>query len=164
MALEDTAATIALVAATLVLAYVTRYLYKATNVLAQIESKRDRRSGLTQRIRLGESLATMNATLITDYLSSEVARAQPQVSQAAAWVRTLRTFLPKDQDPALRNLVFSLDYLIMNMDNVVGGATDTSGVETEVLKHLEIIKGHLRNNLLPKWRTELETLEALYDL
>jgi hypothetical protein len=54
--------------------------------------------------------------------------------------------------------VFSLDYLIMNLNNADSGAIDPSGVEKEISKQVEFIKGQLRNNLLPKWRAELQAL------
>ena len=153
MAIEDTVAAFALVAATSVLAFNTFILYRATNVLAQVEKKRDRRQFLRERISLGESITGMESNLITLYLAG-VRQMNEQVADAANSVRRLRAILPKDGDPNLSNLVFSLDYVNMNLDNADGGA-ELSGVEKEVLKHVENIKSKLKLSLLPKWRAEL---------
>ena len=149
----------ALVGATLVLAYVTRALYKETNVLAQIEKKRDLTHVLTERVELGEGIAGSQTELITEYMSEGYQRGLAPVAKAATSVRRLRTILPKPYDKALTDLIFSLDFLIMQLNNAEGG-TDLSNVLKEVSKHVEFVKGQLRNNLLPKWRRELE---ALYD-
>jgi hypothetical protein len=157
MAIEDTIATFALVGATLVLAYNTWSLYRATTVLGQIERKRDLRQAFGERIEIGENLAAVQPAVVTEYLGG-ASRHAPVVLEAAAWIRRLRTLLPKDRDENLPSLKFSLDYVMMNMDRADGGSTDFSGVEKEVVKHVDNIKGRLTNNLLPKWRRELEAL------
>jgi hypothetical protein len=148
----------ALVSATLVLAYVTRALYKETSVLAQIEKKRDQIQVLSERVKLAEGLIVLEPILISTYLGGPGMRATSGVAEAAASVRRLRIILPKPNDKALSDLVFSLDYLIMNLNNADSGAIDPSGVEKEISKQVEFIKGQLRNNLLPKWRAELQAL------
>ncbi len=163
MALEDLAVTIvgdaALVFATLVLARNTRALYKATNVLGQIERKRDLRLVLSERIEISEGLSAMEGPiLVTEYLGGVGRRTIPQVAEAAAWIRRLRTLIPKIEDKSTSNLVFSLDYVIMNLDNADGGAIGNESVVNEVSKHVESIKGQLRNIFLPRWRKELEAL------
>lgn len=147
----------ALVAATLVLANVTRALYKETNVLAQIEKKRDLRQTLSERIEIGEALAAVQPGLITEYLGG-ASRHAPVVLEAAAQVRRLRTLLLEGGDTNLSSLKFSLDHIMMNMDNADGGATDMSGVEKEIGKHVENVKSKLRIAFLPQWRKELQTL------
>jgi hypothetical protein len=162
MAIEDLVVMVvgdtALVLATLVLARHTKSLYKATNVLAEIERRRDLRHVLSDRIEFGQRVSRIEPILVTKYLTLGGFGADQSGAEAAADIRGLRRLMPKSRDPEGFDIAPALDDLIYLMDRVFSQGGDTKGVETDVSKQVEFIKGQLRNILLPRWRKELEGL------
>jgi hypothetical protein len=161
MAIEDLAVMIvgeaALVFATLVLARNTERLHKSTNVLAQIERRRDSRQTLHDRIELAESLTDLEPIWIDEYLGAASGRSMGHTGDVAKAIRELRPLLPKTGDPDLPDLVQNLDFLIRQLDNADAGAGISAELEKGVSKAVENMKGRLKN-LLPRWRKELEAL------
>lgn len=156
MAIEDTIATFALVGATLVLGYHTRALYKATNVLGQIEKKRDLRQARLRRLEYAEEMLTTESMFVREYLSKGGTRASGPAAEAAATIRGLRTTLSKLISKPLTELAFSLDNLIHMMDRDFAEGGDITGVEKEVNRQVESIKGQLRNLIVSEWRKEIQ--------
>ena len=161
MAIEDLVVTIAgdaaLVFVTFVLARHTQSLYKATNVLAQIERKRDRRAALNERILLAERIGGVEPVHVLEYLNSFPGRQEGFVYSVSTFIRGLRPLIPKDGDSDLPDLVQNLDFLITQMDNADAGSKTSPELQKDVSKSVENVKGRLKN-LLPRWRKELEAL------
>ena len=161
MAIEDLAVMIvgeaALVFATLVLARNTERLHKSTNVLAQIEKRRDFRQTLHDRIELAESLTALEPIWIHEYLDGVSGRTMGTAGDVARAIRGLRPLIPKTGDPDLPDLVQNLDFLIRQLDNADAGAGISAELGKDVSKAVENMKGRLKN-LLPRWRKELEAV------
>jgi len=162
-ALRD--ATLAL--ATVVLAIATISLYRATSVLAsstrflaEIESKRDRRTNLARRIQLGENLTRTRSELILNYIMPETS-AFALDPEPASVTRQLRRLINVDEgktDDEIRQLLPLLDQLIGAMESSERGEKAVATSEKETLEWIEMIQRAIRA-AVQKWSSQIQFLQ-----
>ncbi len=156
--------TAVLALATVVLALSTLSLYRATRVLAKIESNRELRARLRRRIRVGEKMMHLDASpfaLITPIRENKF-RYDPAAQEVASLFRELRQLIGYEEtnrDPEVRGLIPPLDLLILKVDAADRGepVIENDEDETTIRQWLNMVQ-RLLIILVPRWRSQIQFL------